>query len=74
MYKLLFVQVDNDGVFEAAFVIHLAAIEVIKASGHPVCSTDMGHFKHDLFDGLNCTGGTFVLILDFLLTTCYNIT
>jgi hypothetical protein len=71
MYKLHFVQVDIDGVFEAAFVIHLGAIEVLKASGRPVCSTDMGHFKHDLFDGLNCTG-TFVLRLYFLLTTCYN--
>ncbi len=73
IYELYFVQVNNDGVFQAAFVIHLAAVEVIKAYGRPVCSTDMGHFKHDLFDGLNCTG-TLVLILDFLLSTCTNIT
>ena len=49
-------QVDAEGVFESAFVVHLAAITVIREYGRPVCSTDMGHFKHDLFDGINCTG------------------
>ncbi len=42
--------------FQAAFAINLSAFAVLKVHGRPVCSTDMGHFKHDFFDGLNCTG------------------
>jgi hypothetical protein len=52
----LFAKVDNNGVFKSAFVVHYAAVDVVKAHGRPVCSTDFGHFKHDYFDGLNATG------------------
>ena len=48
--------IDNNGVFKSAFVVHYAAVDVIKAHGRPVCSTDFGHFKHDYFEGLNATG------------------
>ncbi len=50
------VKVDNDGVFKSVFVVHYAAVAVVRAHGRPVCSTDFGHFKHDYFDGLNATG------------------
>jgi hypothetical protein len=32
------------------------AFDVIKDIGRPGCSTDMGLFKHDVFDGNNATG------------------
>ena len=47
---------DGKGVFEGVFILMYPAYEVIKAIGRPVCSTDMGHFKHDVFDGTNATG------------------
>ena len=47
---------DGNGVFEGVFILMYPAYEVIKAIGRPVCSTDMGHFKHDVFDGTNATG------------------
>ncbi len=55
-YINLIVQVDNNGVFKSVFVVHYAAVAVVRAHGRPVCSTDFGHFKHDYFDGLNATG------------------
>ena len=47
---------DGQGVFKGVFVLMYPAYAVIKAIGRPVCSTDMGHFKHDVFDGTNATG------------------
>jgi hypothetical protein len=47
---------DADGVFKYAFVGMYPAVEVIKVAGRPVCSTDMGHSKHDVFEGMNATG------------------
>ena len=47
---------NGKGVFEGVFMLMYPAFEVIKAIGRPVCSTDMGHFKHDVFDGTNATG------------------
>ena len=55
----LIVQVDANGVFKSVFVVHYTAVDVVRAHGRPVCSTDFGHFKHDYFDGLNATGICF---------------
>jgi hypothetical protein len=50
------VVLDSKGVFEHAFMSLGVAQDVIKIHGRPVCSTDFGHMKHDLFGGLNATG------------------
>jgi hypothetical protein len=47
---------DGHGVFKGAFILMYPAYAVIKAIGRPVCSTDMGHFKNDIFEGTNATG------------------
>jgi hypothetical protein len=54
-FKLHRLQVGEDGIFQSEFAINLSAFAVLKVHGRPVCSTDMGHFKHDFFDGLSCT-------------------
>ncbi len=56
IYFNLIVQVDSNGVFKSVFVVHYAAVAVVREHGRPVCSTDFGHFKHDYFDGMNATG------------------
>jgi hypothetical protein len=65
-----------EGVFKYAFVCMYPAVEVIKVAGRPVCSTDMGHSKHDLFEGMNATGlfqdgnGTLVPIWSCIFANC----
>jgi hypothetical protein len=41
---------------------------LVQLHGRPVCSTDMGHFKHQLFDGMNATGIT-TCIINYVCTT-----
>ena len=47
---------DESGTFEYAFLCLPAVHRAIKVAGRPVSSTDFGHMKHDMFDGLNATG------------------
>jgi hypothetical protein len=47
---------DGNGVFKGVFILMYPPYAVIKAIGRPVCSTDMGHFKNDIFEGTNATG------------------
>jgi hypothetical protein len=57
-YDIRFVKIDTeaDGMFKSAFVAFRAVHEAIKLNARPVCSTDFGHMKHELFAGLNATG------------------
>jgi hypothetical protein len=67
---------DAEGTFKYAFVCMYPAVEVIKTTGRPVCSTDMGHSKHDLFEGMNATGlfqdgnGTLVPVWSCIFANC----
>jgi hypothetical protein len=67
----LIVQVDNNGVFKSVFVVHYAAVAVVREHGRPVCSTDFGHFKHDYFDGLNATGSCTRIFVRLILCLCF---
>jgi hypothetical protein len=40
------------------FVAFYPVRDVLQLHGRPVCSTDFGHFKHQLFDSTNATGMT----------------
>ncbi len=42
IYFNFIVQVDNNGVFKSVFVVHYAAVAVVREHGRPVCSTDFG--------------------------------
>ena len=71
IYFNLIGQVDNNGVFKSVFVVHYAAVAVVREHGRPVCSTDFGHFKHDYFDGLNATGLCIRLFVRLILCPCF---
>jgi hypothetical protein len=47
---------NTDNSFSYYFVAFYTVRDVLQLHGRPVSSTDMGHFKHDLFDGMNATG------------------
>lgn len=46
----------NTKAFVCAFVSFGQAAEALRLCGRPVCSTDFGHSKHDLFDGVAAVG------------------
>ena len=50
------VEVDGEDTFRYAFVAFKPMYEALKVHGRPVCSTDFGHFKLDMFGGLNAIG------------------
>ena len=47
---------NRDRTFKKYFVAFYPVRDVLQLHGRPVCSTDFGHFKHQLFDGMNATG------------------
>jgi hypothetical protein len=49
---------NSNKTFNKYFVAFYPVRDVLLYHGRPVCSTDMGHFKHQLFDGMNATGTT----------------
>jgi hypothetical protein len=53
---------NSNKTFNKYFVAFYPVRDVLLYHGRPVCSTDMGHFKHQLFDGMNATGTTTSLI------------
>jgi hypothetical protein len=53
---------NGNKIFQKYFVAFYPVRDVLQLHGRPVCSTDMGHFKHQLFDGMNATGMTTCLL------------
>ena len=51
---------NADNTFRYYFVAFYSVRDLLQTNGRPVCSTDMGHFKHQLFEGMNATGTTVV--------------
>jgi hypothetical protein len=51
-----FLSRNGNNTFNTYFVAFYPVRDVLLHHGRPVCSTDMGHFKHQLFDGMNATG------------------
>jgi hypothetical protein len=49
---------SGNATFGKYFVAFYPVRDVLQLHGRPECSTDFGHFKHQLFDGMNATGMT----------------
>ncbi len=60
-----------DNTFKYYFVAFYSVRDVLQTNGRPVCSTDMGHFKHQLFEGMNVTGANVVYCYCCFVMHCF---